>query len=646
MFQRKCIVCEKYHATSEFGEESDARAGYGLICRECLIDRSIVDYSRGWQLSPGDKDTPDSVPKKIVAPSLDEIDSLVHTTDYSQQGEHSKIRIEELDIPPELKDRILGLGIRRVGGLKLHELNKKFKILDTDFSEGQILEIKRAIVKIAGGKIVPIDIVSNPSENILIHDKLGRRTRQPSDGFTDEQLRDIFRFTADTHRIPLDKLLSHSRKKEYGLPRDTAVFVLREYFHVSFPRIGRIINRDHTTIIHSFKSISKRLIKYPETTHSMVDRILHYAESKLRGPEHLAEEYTVGQLPLVDEETEVDDQLSRKNIELLSAHKIISERNYSMYLEYKKGATLNKIARGHKITRSRADQIVLSVIKTLAARDLLSRESAPSVERAIEIEKILHEAARDAQNRPIDATTSQSRPVSWSRGYDACVECGMTTSKHYRKGLCEVCGNKSIYGEEREKILQEHGEKCDVCGITRYEAREKYKRDFYISRKLNKVFCRKCFSKYTGTQLGHRTRTKRIIKSYTSTESYVANNKTEIWSCRSRKSKAQGLYDGKEFVVLAGSVIDSGIRKSFEKHPRMVASRNDLLRVNGKKVSDKLYELKNDVRFKSPSAASTFCQGGASDGWISWRNKDGATLDEVFRRGIGIQVNKRKNKKK
>ena len=36
---------------------------------------------------------------------------------------------------------------------------------------------------------------------------------------------------------------------------------------------------------------------------------------------------------------------------------------------------------------------------------------------------------------------------------------------------------------------------------------------------------------------------------------------------------------------------------------------------------------------KTPSGAAVFVLGGSNNGWIEWRDKDGKTLDELFRKG-------------
>jgi hypothetical protein len=80
----------------------------------------------------------------------------------------------------------------------------------------------------------------------------------------------------------------------------------------------------------------------------------------------------------------------------------------------------------------------------------------------------------------------------WSRFYERCVECGTTTVPHYKKGLCEKCCGEVV---DREKMIREHGERCDECGISRSDAQARYEKDLFAVR-TGSVFCQVCFQQY------------------------------------------------------------------------------------------------------------------------------------------------------
>jgi chromosomal replication initiator protein len=56
--------------------------------------------------------------------------------------------------------------------------------------------------------------------------------------------------------INADDLKSRSRHKQIVGPRQIAMYLLREDAHLSTPDIGRLLDRDHTTVLHALKQIS------------------------------------------------------------------------------------------------------------------------------------------------------------------------------------------------------------------------------------------------------------------------------------------------------------------------------------------------------------------------------------------------------
>ena len=55
--------------------------------------------------------------------------------------------------------------------------------------------------------------------------------------------------------IKTDDLRGKSRQKQIVEPRQIAMYMLREDAHLSTPEIGRLLNRDHTTVLHGLKQV-------------------------------------------------------------------------------------------------------------------------------------------------------------------------------------------------------------------------------------------------------------------------------------------------------------------------------------------------------------------------------------------------------
>jgi len=72
--------------------------------------------------------------------------------------------------------------------------------------------------------------------------------------------KEILETVADFFDIELEDILGKSRKKKYSLPRQIAMFLLREELDMSYPEIGNELGgRDHTTAIHGYEKIEKKV---------------------------------------------------------------------------------------------------------------------------------------------------------------------------------------------------------------------------------------------------------------------------------------------------------------------------------------------------------------------------------------------------
>ncbi len=94
--------------------------------------------------------------------------------------------------------------------------------------------------------------------------------------------------------------------------------------------------------------------------------------------------------------------------------------------------------------------------------------------------------------------------------------------------------------------------------------------------------------------------------------------------------EAYGVYDGEHFEVLEDSEINLAKRVNIEKYniqrKELLDNGNIVLTDNGK------YRLKTTLVFNSPSGASDFVIGGSTNGWTEWKDKEGKTLDELYRK--------------
>lgn len=104
-----------------------------------------------------------------------------------------------------------------------------------------------------------------------------------------------------------------------------------------------------------------------------------------------------------------------------------------------------------------------------------------------------------------------------------------------------------------------------------------------------------------------------------------------LFFCTRAGSNAQGYFveETEEFVVLAGSELRSGECDSLK--PKSIDKRKAFIEANCSQAKGKIV-LKTDYTFPSPSAAAAMVVGGSSNGWTRWKDADGKTLSEVYRK--------------
>ena len=94
---------------------------------------------------------------------------------------------------------------------------------------------------------------------------------------------------------------------------------------------------------------------------------------------------------------------------------------------------------------------------------------------------------------------------------------------------------------------------------------------------------------------------------------------------------ARGMYDGEKFEVLDGSEINMDKPTHLQSYNRL---RDELLSKQSIVKAEGRYILNVTLDFNTPSGASNFVLGGSTNGWIEWKDRDGKTLDELFRKQI------------
>lgn len=75
---------------------------------------------------------------------------------------------------------------------------------------------------------------------------------------------DIIRFVAQHYGIRVADLKGRSNRRSIALPRQVAMFLIRDILEISFPEIGKIFSKHHSTIMYSVDNVQKMRQSNPD----------------------------------------------------------------------------------------------------------------------------------------------------------------------------------------------------------------------------------------------------------------------------------------------------------------------------------------------------------------------------------------------
>ena len=110
----------------------------------------------------------------------------------------------------------------------------------------------------------------------------------------------------------------------------------------------------------------------------------------------------------------------------------------------------------------------------------------------------------------------------------------------------------------------------------------------------------------------------------------VSEPKAEhLFFTKGRGCDAKGFYNSNGFTVLKGSVIAKTTTPSFNWAEKRTIMMAEYTCAEGADLV-----MTSDKTFSTPSAAADFCLGRSANGWTEWKDKDGNTLDSVYRKQL------------
>ncbi len=83
---------------------------------------------------------------------------------------------------------------------------------------------------------------------------------------------DVVRKVAESFGVAVDRILSRERSREVALPRQIAMYLLREESNISLPQIGEALGgRDHTTIMYGCEKVADMLERDDHLRRQVID---------------------------------------------------------------------------------------------------------------------------------------------------------------------------------------------------------------------------------------------------------------------------------------------------------------------------------------------------------------------------------------
>ena len=74
---------------------------------------------------------------------------------------------------------------------------------------------------------------------------------------------EIIRFVAHHYGVKVADLKGRDNRRSIAFPRQVAIYLIREILNLSYPEIGKIFNKHHSTIIYSVDAIAKERLSNP-----------------------------------------------------------------------------------------------------------------------------------------------------------------------------------------------------------------------------------------------------------------------------------------------------------------------------------------------------------------------------------------------
>jgi chromosomal replication initiator protein len=142
--------------------------------------------------------------------------------------------------------------------------------------QSNIRELEGALTRVAAFANLSGSPITTQLVDTALADLLPRRS--------DVQLADVVRTVANAFGVTVDRLMGRDRSQEVALPRQVAMYLLREEANYSLPQIGQAMGgRDHTTVMYACEKVADLLERDDQLRRQIIK-----VREQIYGPQGLA----------------------------------------------------------------------------------------------------------------------------------------------------------------------------------------------------------------------------------------------------------------------------------------------------------------------------------------------------------------------
>jgi chromosomal replication initiator protein len=125
-----------------------------------------------------------------------------------------------------------------------------------------VRELEGAVIKLLAYSSLTHQEITLQLAKTALHGVLRERNREQGPVLSPERIQDL---VARRWRVRPEALASKRRTKELMVPRQVAMYLIKETLGTSLVQIGRIFGgRDHSTVIHSIRKVEEEMERNPE----------------------------------------------------------------------------------------------------------------------------------------------------------------------------------------------------------------------------------------------------------------------------------------------------------------------------------------------------------------------------------------------